>query len=82
MENMVKAYIISNRDKLREYKIILDSNIYYSLESTFKLYKIVVDIVDINIRLKNKKITGEKMELNKKLVSLNKELEVLLDGRN
>ncbi len=66
MENMVKAYIISNRDKLREYKIILDSNIYYSLESTFKLYKIVVDIVDINIRLKNKKITGEKMELNKK----------------
>lgn len=60
MENMVKAYIISNRDKLREYKIILDSNIYYSLESTFKLYKIVVDIVDINIRLKNKKITGEK----------------------
>ncbi len=41
-----------------------------------------MDIVDINIRLKNKKITGEKMELNKKLVSLNKELEVLLDGRN
>lgn len=82
MENMAKAYIISKRDKLKEYKIILNSNIYYSLESTFKLYKIVGDIVDINIKLKNKKITGEKMELNKRLVSLNKELEVLLDGRN
>ena len=79
---MVKASIISNRYKIREYKVILDSNIYYSLESTFKLYKIVKDIVDINIKLKNKKVISEKMELNKRLVSLNRELEVLLDGRN
>ena len=82
MENMIKAFIISNRDKLMEYRIILASNIYYSLESTFKLYKMVEDMVDINIKLKNKKVTSEKMELNKKLVSLNEELEVLLDGRN
>lgn len=35
----------------------------------------------MNIKLKNKKLTSEKVELNKRLVSLSKELEGLLDGK-
>lgn len=59
----------------------MDSNIYYSLEGTLKLYKILKEIIDMNIKLKNKKLTSEKVELNKRLVSLSKELEGLLDGK-
>lgn len=82
MENMTKAYIISNIDNFKDYETILKSNIYYSLDSNFKLYKLAKSIVDTNAKLKNKNTTVEKIELNKKLDSLIKELEGLLDGRN
>lgn len=82
MENMVKAYIISNKDRLGNYNNILDSNIYYSLGPTVKLYKILEQIIDINEKVKNKETTSEKIGLNKEMVNLNNELEVLLDGRD
>lgn len=81
LETMAKAYLISNRKYFKEYRTILDSDIYYSLESTFKLYEILKKIVQINIQLKNKKTTAEKIELNKTLSNLNKDMEGLLNGR-
>ena len=82
MENMIKAYIISNTDNFKDHEAILESNIYYSLDSNFQLYKLAKSIVDTNTRLIGKNTTSGKMEENKKLVSLNKELEGLLDGRD
>lgn len=81
LENMIKAFIISNKDMLPDYIAILDSNIFYSLDTTFKLYKIIVEIIDSKNRLKNKTLTSEKIDLNKDLLNLNRELEVILDGR-
>lgn len=80
IENMVKAYLISNRDNFKRFKDILESNIYYSLGSTFKLFHVLKDIVDTNKKLKKTNITSEKIGLNKKLVGLNMDLGGLLDG--
>lgn len=81
IENMTKAFIITNKDKLQDFKTILDSNVFYSLNSTFKLHKIVEEIMDTKNRLKNINVTSEKIDLNKELVNLNKELEVIVNER-
>ena len=81
IENMTKAFIISNKDMLQDYIKILDSNIFYSLDSTFKLYNILEKTIDIKNKLKNKTVTSEKIDLNKNLVNLIKELEAILDER-
>lgn len=82
IESMVKAYIISNRQSFKNYKVLLESDIYYNLESTLVFYNLLKKIINTNLGLKNKKITAEKIDLNKKLVILNKEVEGLLNGRH
>lgn len=76
---MVKAYLISNRNNFKDFKIIIESNIYYSLDSTLKLYNILMSMMDINNGLKRRNTTAGKIELNKKLSNLNTELGGLLN---
>lgn len=82
LENMTKAFIISNKDMIQNYKKVLDSTIFYSLDITLKLYVIIERIVKTKKQLKNKTVTSEKIDLNKDLVNLNKKMEAILDERH
>jgi hypothetical protein len=79
LENMVKAYIISNKNIVKNYSDILESNIFYNIKPTMKIYKTLENLVDNHTKVKAKKTTTEKIELNKKITKLNKELEDLLN---
>jgi hypothetical protein len=76
---MVKAYIISNKNIVKNYSDILESNIFYNIKPTMKIYKTLENLVDNHTKVKAKKTTTEKIELNKKITKLNKELEDLLN---
>ncbi|OFI07087.1 hypothetical protein CLOACE_04920 [Clostridium acetireducens DSM 10703] len=80
LESMLKAYLIFNKDYIKKWKSVIDSNIFYSRKSILEVMDIIIQIINLKNKEKKIKLTSEKMKINKNLVKLLKELEEFTSG--
>lgn len=77
LESMLKAYLISNKDYVKNWQKIINSNIFYSRKNILKTMEIITLIINLKDKKRKIKLTSEKIEINKNLIKLSKELEEL-----